>query len=69
MEGGMRERSGRDYENLSSLKTLVFMRVSSDLLRDGGIFNKIDIETPAKAAALAIKKRDFFPTWECLVPS
>jgi hypothetical protein len=40
MEGGMRERSGRDYENLSSLKTLVFMRVLSDLLRDGGIFSK-----------------------------
>ena len=40
MEGGMRERSGRDYENLSYLKTPVFMRVLRDFLRDGGIFSK-----------------------------
>jgi len=48
MEGGMRERSGRDYENLSSLKTLVFMRVLRDLLRDGGIYNKNVVDSASR---------------------
>ena len=34
------ERLGRDSENLSWLDSLVFMRVSRDLVRDERFFNK-----------------------------
>ena len=56
MEGGMRERSGRDYENLSSLKTLVFMRVLRDLLREmEGFLAKTLQKVQTKVVHIAIK--------------
>ena len=65
----MRERLGRDSENLSSLEIPVFMRVLRDLLRDEMFFTRTIIIVLTKAADIVYKKREFFPGWERFIPS
>ena len=45
MEGGMKERWGRDKKNLSEPESPVFMLVLRDLLRDEGFYPKVMLST------------------------